>query len=296
MDITKEEIQQALRISRAIQNYIELTGSRDLRSTDVFPYLSRKGLFERDTRHNGKHFRKFLKRLYNANMLENLVPQCRYLRGVGDQVMGEWYFNDAKDKMPKVISVKMNAAQEKPAPMTLPAAKKLMQSLVDGIHPLTYKNLPESEASMHPTVREALQLLISSLSEDDPAQKDDLQSDPEGYCESPKSKKEQDSECKGLEISYDQSIPAEELLKGWREEVNAWETTLDLDALSENVLAIRRKYPRAYEKWADREKEIVLQAYSLTRSTSKVAELTQRTTNSIQLTIDRLHKKLEESR
>tara|TARA_R110002020_G_scaffold419155_1_gene628398 strand:- start:11103 stop:11993 length:891 start_codon:yes stop_codon:yes gene_type:complete len=296
MDITKEEIQQALRVSRAIQNYIEITQSKDLRSTDVFPYLTRKGLFERDTRHNGKHFRNFLRRLYNANMLENLVPQCRYLRGVGDQVMGEWYFNDAKDKMSKVISVKMNVTQDQPAPMTLLAAKRLIQSLVDGIHPLTYESLPQSDTSMNPIVRQALQLLISSVREDDPDEKDEPQSDPQGDCESPKSKKEQDSECKGLEINYDQSISAEELLKSWSEEITAWETTLDLDTISENVLAIRRKYPRAYEKWSDREKEIVLQAYSLTNSTSKVAELTHRTTNSIQLTIDRLHKKLEESR
>lgn len=41
MGITHEDFQQARRISKAIQEYLEGTGKQDVRSTDIYPYLAK---------------------------------------------------------------------------------------------------------------------------------------------------------------------------------------------------------------------------------------------------------------
>jgi hypothetical protein len=46
--ITHEDFQRAKRISRAIQEYLELTHENGLRSTGIYPYLAKKGLIEKD--------------------------------------------------------------------------------------------------------------------------------------------------------------------------------------------------------------------------------------------------------
>ena len=93
MSITHEDFQRAKRISRAIQEYIEMTGESDLRSTDVYPYLARKGLVEKD-RHNGLRFRQFLNKLKDNDLLK-LIPQCVCIPGLQNE-MNEWHFYSAK--------------------------------------------------------------------------------------------------------------------------------------------------------------------------------------------------------
>ncbi|WP_431213582.1 hypothetical protein ACQ86N_01280 [Puia sp. P3] len=74
MMITQEDFQQARRISAAIQEFLFQTGLKNARSTDVYKTLARRGLIEKD-RHRGLHFRKFLSRLKEANVLMKLIPQ-----------------------------------------------------------------------------------------------------------------------------------------------------------------------------------------------------------------------------
>jgi len=93
MSVTHEDFQRAKRISRAIQEYIDMTGEIDLRSTDVYPYLARKGLVEKD-RHNGLHFRQFLNKLKDNDLLK-LIPQCVCIPGLQNE-MNEWHFYSAK--------------------------------------------------------------------------------------------------------------------------------------------------------------------------------------------------------
>jgi len=68
MGITHEDFQKARRISKAIQEYIETTHQQGIRSTDIYPYLAKQGLIQKD-RHNGLHLRRFLKKLKNNNLL-----------------------------------------------------------------------------------------------------------------------------------------------------------------------------------------------------------------------------------
>jgi len=89
MDINHEDFQRAKRISRAIQEFLELTNQDGLRSTDIYPVLAKKGLIEKD-RHNGLHFRKFLRKLKDNNLLKSLIPQCEY-RHTKTEFL-EWYF------------------------------------------------------------------------------------------------------------------------------------------------------------------------------------------------------------
>ena len=88
MKLTHEEIQLAFRMSKAIQEYLRQTGQKDARSTDLYPFLARQGIVERD-RHNGLHFRNFLMRLNEAGLLK-LIPQCTYQ--LSENGKGEWHF------------------------------------------------------------------------------------------------------------------------------------------------------------------------------------------------------------
>ncbi len=94
MQLTQEDFQKAKRISRAIQEYLEMINQDGLRSTDVYDYLSKKRLIEKD-RHQGIHFRKFLNRLRKMDLL-HLIPQCSYRNTTTDFV--EWYFYRVSEK------------------------------------------------------------------------------------------------------------------------------------------------------------------------------------------------------
>ncbi len=97
MSLPASDIQQALRISKAIQEYLENTGTVNVPSTQLYATLADKKLVERDNEH-GHHFRLFLGKLHKAGML-NLIPQCKVvLRSSGKH---EWTFNRAADRMPK---------------------------------------------------------------------------------------------------------------------------------------------------------------------------------------------------
>ena len=93
MDISHEDFQRARRISRAVQDYLNAINRDGLRSTDVYPYLARQGLVEKD-RHQGVHFRKFLRKLKDCNALQ-LIPQCTYRPTAHHAV--EWYFYRVSD-------------------------------------------------------------------------------------------------------------------------------------------------------------------------------------------------------
>lgn len=115
MGITQEDIQKAFRISRAIQKYLEMSGKEGLRSTDLYPYLASKGLIEKD-RHNGLHFRKFLRKLKDNNAL-NLLPQCTCNPAISNQ-FNEWYFYKvSKSYFHKEGNIDLNTP---PNPLVLP--------------------------------------------------------------------------------------------------------------------------------------------------------------------------------
>lgn len=96
MSLTPAEIQQALRISKAIQEHLESTRAVNVPSTELYGILADRKLVERDTE-KGHHFRLFLRKLVKANML-NLIPQCKALpRSAGRH---DWIFNSAADRMP----------------------------------------------------------------------------------------------------------------------------------------------------------------------------------------------------
>lgn len=111
MDLTQEDFQKAKRISRAIQEYLNETDSDGLRSTDLYPVLARKNLIEKD-RHNGVHFRKFLKFLKENNLL-NLIPQCKYQHNPAIPGFIDWYFYRVKEE-PENVSTPIITNESKP--------------------------------------------------------------------------------------------------------------------------------------------------------------------------------------
>lgn len=90
LTLTAEEKERALKLSRAIEAYFRATKQTNVRSTDLFDYLSNHKTIEWD-RHQGVDFRKFLRKVYNAGSLD-LIPQCKPAKG-NDKFM-EWYFVD----------------------------------------------------------------------------------------------------------------------------------------------------------------------------------------------------------
>jgi hypothetical protein len=96
MSLTSAEIQQALRISKAIEAHLENTRSVNVRSEDLYSILADLKLVERDLQ-QGHHFRLFLKKLVKENML-NLIPQCHAMAKSGGKF--DFTFNRAGDRMP----------------------------------------------------------------------------------------------------------------------------------------------------------------------------------------------------
>ena len=114
MPLTPAEIQQALRISKAIQEHLESSTTVNVSSADLYGMLAKRELVERDLEH-GHHFRQFLTKLKKANML-NLIPQCHAMPRAGGKY--DWTFNRAADRMP---ARKQAPVAEAPAEVPIPS-------------------------------------------------------------------------------------------------------------------------------------------------------------------------------
>lgn len=104
MNLTHEEMQQARRISRAIQEYLKQTGQKEARTTDIYQFLARKDVIEKD-RHEGLHFRKFLHKVKDAGLLK-LIPQCS--NRLSQNGKNEWYFYLASEQRAELNDIKQN--------------------------------------------------------------------------------------------------------------------------------------------------------------------------------------------
>lgn len=102
MKLRHDEIQKAIRISKAIQEHLEKINTDDLRSTDLYPILARKKLIERD-KNNGIHFRKFLRYLKEKGAL-HLIPQCKYKFSERNSNHLEWHFYRVKNSTSNTIN------------------------------------------------------------------------------------------------------------------------------------------------------------------------------------------------
>lgn len=212
MAVDNEEIKKALKIKNAIQNYLEQTKEVNIRSTDIFPYLVRRGLFEPD-RHNGLYFRRFLKKLYQANMLHSLIPQCKYIPGINEEIFGEWYFNSYKSETQKNVPTESLPKSEV---SELKLAQKIIWNLIEGKHPENDDVLDPNQDTALILVKDALHCII---------QAEELFSEPENKKEQPKllqeeiskaTKKEKNSISKYKSISAiskDLGITGNELFK-----------------------------------------------------------------------------------
>ncbi len=93
MHSEQEDFQKARKIARAIQDYFRQVLSNHARSTDLYPYLARLNLVEKD-RHQGIHFREFLSRLKTKGLLK-LIPQCKCEEFPNRKY--EWHFRKMSD-------------------------------------------------------------------------------------------------------------------------------------------------------------------------------------------------------
>lgn len=103
MPLTPSETLLAIKISQAIQNYMDKHPNElNLSSVDVYNELRKYGLVEED-RHGGIKFRQFLKKLHEENALD-LIPQVRMEARSGKTV--NWKFISAPGKTIRVKNLK----------------------------------------------------------------------------------------------------------------------------------------------------------------------------------------------
>lgn len=118
MNLKYAEMQQALRISNAIQNYFRINyDKKEVRSTDIYEYLSRSNVIERD-RHGGVNFRDFLKTLKQEGFL-SLIPQCRWTTSPSGS--NEWHFVRMSDE--KLNEIRNKYADKRAYLLHLPKVK-----------------------------------------------------------------------------------------------------------------------------------------------------------------------------
>lgn len=274
MDLPKSDIQKALRISRAVQNYIDITNQINLRSTDVFPYLVRQGLFDKDI-NNGVYFRKFLKKLLKANLLESLIPQCRYVPSMIDgNPFGEWYFNNAKSQMPKVIKVQTvqdTSSNLLKAEMCYDVAEDIVQMILEGINPFSESEIPGHDLCMHPRIQEALHYLVNVNNE--------IEVDKTAILPMPKSTQIMEGREKEGHEDFIQKI---------KSEIETWEPKRKEESLSDTQKKVRISYPRAFEFWSNKEKDLLYQAYQKLDDTSLVASMFKRTDASVKMMLEQI--------
>lgn len=265
MKLSTEEVKKALEISKIIQKRIEITGSTNLRSTDIFPYLVKKGIFPKD-RHNGVLFRKFLNKMAKYGELHSLIPQCTRIKPLEGEVFSEWYFHDAKDKMPKpkyISSKKLNEDEVSTSlneielfEMNIEEATDIVKMLIAGVNPITEVYLDGNDVCMHPKVSEALEIIIN----------------PDSYdVYKIREKATKKSLALNKEIWFNET----------RAEILEWPSDISENVNSVDVENIRKLYPRAYEKWTDREKDILSKANKLFNDKIRISKLLQRTEGSI---------------
>lgn len=138
MSINHEDFQKARRISRAIQEHLEQVNDDGLRTTDLYPILARKKLIEKD-KYNGIHFRRFLKKLKENNLLK-LIPQCKFKYSQNNSQFVEWYFYR--------VDVSINSKQESKVSkniITPKLSEKEIDNLIEKAKPYIEK-LPKKDS------------------------------------------------------------------------------------------------------------------------------------------------------
>lgn len=277
MKLTNAEVKLALKISKVIQERIDITGETNYRSNDVFPYLVKKGLYMPD-RHNGVHFRRFLNKVAKYGELDTLIPQCTKINPVKNEIFSEWYFHDAKDKMPKPKNEEENTLKDFiDQEMNVWQAIDIVKMLIAGINPISKEDLDKNDVCCHPIVQEALKTFIT----------------PESYeveIEILKQELANTNEDETVNIleEIDHDVDKDEWYEQMQKEINSWDSKLNVKTISEQVLNYRKKYARAYELWTDRENEILAAGWQLFKSKSKVAKLLQRSPSSVSLELVKL--------
>lgn len=281
MKLSKNEVKKALLISKTIQKTIELTGSTNMRSTDVFPYLVKKGLFEED-RNNGVYFRRFLKKLDKTGELQTLIPQCERVNPINNQIFSEWYFHDAKDQMPKSkykiendlkskISKVQNQDFEEESLMSILEATDIVKALIAGVNPITGVYLDNQDICLNPMVSEALEVIINPDSFD-------------VYKIREKAAKK--ALLLNKEIWYNQT----------QSQILKWPSSISEDVNKADIEKIRKTHARAFEKWTDKERDILKKANELFEDKNRIAKLLQRTEGAVLAMLENLegHKSISQ--
>lgn len=282
MALSNEEKMKAIRISRALEEYLKTTGKTMMRSTEVYEYLARHKFVVRD-KHQGVYFRKFLHKLKRENALD-LIPQCTAMDNKGS--FTEWYFHPAPEKMPKTIIVK--EVHEYKESYGANEALSVLKKIAAGIDPRNGETLDNGHLLNDSDVRKALWFAIEEM--ETPTTESQYSSDaetvhgtkpePEVVVDTPTSKKyyqEYDDVTNQIITEVEKTIASLSLIK----------TTEVQPAF---VQKQRKEHPRAFEPWSKQEDELLLRLHSRVDDLKSIAKALQRNTSSITARLTRLSK------
>jgi hypothetical protein len=140
MNLAHEDFQKAIRISNAIQDYFKINFNKNkVRSTDIYEYLSKCNLIEKD-RHNGLLFREFLRKLKQAGVL-SLIPQCECISYQSKNY--EWHFLRMSDE--KLQAMRSKNLGKKADVVHLPKMKEEGIDMLLNIERFKVERLPKRD-------------------------------------------------------------------------------------------------------------------------------------------------------
>ncbi|AVR47040.1 hypothetical protein C7S20_18300 [Christiangramia fulva] len=262
MKISDDEIKKALKIRNAVQHYLEMAKKVNIRSTDVFPYLVRKGIFEAD-KNNGLFFRRFLKKLYKANMLHSLIPQCTYVPGINGEIFGEWYFNSHIPKIKEDIEegdVQKNLNAGELKDISFEDAKENLFKLIEGKNPITGKLIDQTEDPILFEISQSLKVFIENEPDEDRA-------------------------FSNAEVRI-ASTEDEEINKSPNSKISDLKQKKSKPAYS--IDKIRKSYENAYKPWSSEEENLLIQLYNQDFTIKEIAQKLKRQNGAIKSRLRKL--------
>jgi hypothetical protein len=286
MALTNKEKLKAIKISRAIEQHLHEIGKTMVRSTDVYEYLARKGLVERDN-NNGIHLRRFLKKLKREGALD-LIPQCDGIDQ--DEIFTNWYFHSAGEKAIRSIVVKQSESVINR--LTTDEIISNLRKLAAGLNPLSGEAPDDISFLSNWKVRESLLYAIDNLEK----QRIDVYATAEivdiGNTEEEKGKDvkiqyKTNEEIKVGDLQYDIGLGTQKMLETVAETINSLPLIKDSETLPPYLRNARKRYRRAYEAWSEEEDRILLRIYEKVKDTGILSIVFQRGEKSL---VNRLEK------
>ena len=291
--LSHEDFQKARRISRAIQDFLVFNKLVEARSSDVYEYLARKGLIEKD-RHHGLFFRNFLKELYHKNYL-HIIPQCKYIPDKNGY--GSWHFYRCDDnqttKIVKDDNVKHKIITPKISEIEINEIIAKRKNEIDNLPKNVNREFNSIELYIRSTYSRAfefwskkeLDILMQSFQEFGRYDKvaELLRRQPH-VVKDKINESQYNENIEQTSVKIDDSLLSTELIESVKKIVFR-NFNIICDTVSPDIKKIREKYYRYKEPWCNEEIALLKNLYKLSDNIIEIASCLGRDNSDIEFII-----------